>query len=498
MSCKTFHYDHARLGRGPGAPSGSTWHKHVEVSLGSSVRGAPLYLDDWTFSAGPLAGQTHTVVFVATSDNNVYAFTQDALAGGSTAPIWTTFLGPPVTNPSSNIPPPIGVASTPVLDPDERRMFVLSYQDHGGTNQIYIIYDIALDTGTIQHQSQLSDAGHAGRPTFDSTTVDQRGALNLVHGKIVATFADILAFDAGPYHGWVVSCKANDLDDQWFFPSTRTVLGGGCWGPGGAAADNQGHLYVATGNATTADATYWASLPLHEHPANLGDYFEGVVRLEPRNGTHNGHWQATDWYAPGNAQWLNDNDLDFGSSSPIVLPDIHGAPLLVIPAKQATYLLNRRHLGHWGGELWFASIFSSESHSAPAHYHTPANEHYVYLSGAGTPGLACYRVVAAGGFSLQPVWNAGLTFGDAPGSPTVGATELPAYALVWVTDAGDGTDPVLRAFDAITGVEVFGSDGVPADALPPGAPYLHYPAITCAASFLYVGTNDGFACYAAS
>jgi hypothetical protein len=495
MSCVMFHYDSERSGRGPGAPAGSVWHKKIDVNVGSAVRGAPLYVDNWTFAAGPLAGQTHTVVFAATTDNNVYAFTQEALSGGSTAPVWSQYLGPPVTRAGSNIPPPIGIASTPVLDREHRRMFVLSYQDDGSGNGIYLMYDLALDTGAVQRKTRLQDPGHAGRPTFDPNTVDQRGALNFVRGHIVAIFADFLAYDAGPYHGWVVSCKAGDLDDQAFFPVTRTVFGGGCWGPGGAVADSHGNLFVATGNATTADAAYWAGLPAHKHPGSLGDYFEGVLRLEMRDGLHRDHWKAADWYQPANAQWLNDNDLDFGSSSPIVLPEIDGTPLLVIPAKQATYLLNRRHLGHWGGELWFSSIFSGESHSAPAHYRTPAGEHYVYLSGAGTPGLACYRITHAGDFSLQHVWDTGLAFGDSPSSPTVGATESPNYALVWVADAGDGTDPVLRAFDALSGAQVFGSDAVASDALPAGPPYLHYPAITCAGNFVYVGNRQGFTCY---
>lgn len=503
-SCTTFHYDRERRGIGLGAAAGSAWHRYLEVDVASSVRGAPLFLDGWTFSKGPLAGQTHGVVLIATSDNNVYAFAEDRLKGGSSVPLWSTNLGAPSSKPGSNIPAPVGVCSTPVIDVEDRRMFVLALQDNGSGIGIFRMFSLDVDTGAVRAAAPIHDKGHKGRPTFDGNTLDQRGGLNLVRGHVLATFADYLGFDAGPYHGWVVSCKADDLDDQWFFPSTRGVLGGGCWGPGGAAASADGSLFVATGNATTADATYWSGLPAHAHPGDLGDYFEGVVRLELDRDGGREHFRVTDWYQPANAQWLNDADLDFGSSSPMVLPRIGGRDLVVIPAKFDTYLLDRDRLGHWGGELWFANLFTGESHSAPAYYPTPAGDHYVYLVGAGSvpgtssPGLTALRVSTAGGASLQHVWNAKSTtssFGDAPGSPVVAVVDSPPYALVWVVNAGDGTDPVLLAFDALTGNQVFSSGTVPSDALPVGPPYLHYPALTCAGTSIFVGTRIGFSCY---
>src|SRR5262249_39872604 len=88
---------------------------------------------------------------------------------------------------------------------------------------------------------------------------DHRGGLNLISGRVYATFADLLAFDKGTYHGWVVGCDANDLRNQVFFPVTSNLLGGGVWGPGGAAADLD-TLYIATGNAPNADDDYWNTL----------------------------------------------------------------------------------------------------------------------------------------------------------------------------------------------------------------------------------------------
>lgn len=495
--CLTFHYDPGRLGRGPGARAGSTWRKKISVSLASAVRGAPLVLQGWMLQEGPRAGETHNMVYVATSDNHVNAYAEDDLLAGSTTPLWSVNLGTPVTQTGSNIPPPLGVCGTPVLDPANSRMFVCSYQDAGSGTSVYKMYALDLDTGTTIQSATLSDPGAAGRPTFDASQQDQRGGLNLVNGRVYATFAAFYAYDAGNYHGWVVGCNANNLNNQWFFSVTRNVLAGGCWGPGGAAAGPDGTLYVATGNATTADNAYWASIPSGQHPGDLADYFIAVVKLGVAWMGYAGHLTVLDWYQPTDTRTLNDNDLDLGSSSCSILPDIGGMHLLVVSAKDAIYLLNRDNLGHWGGELWRANVFGGESHSAPAYYLTPAGDHYVYFSGGSTPGLICYKVVVGGGgASLQEIWRAsgtGMAFDEACSSPTVGAVTAPSkYALVWVADAG--STPVLRAFNALDGTIVYRSDAVAADDL--GA-VPHYPPVTCAGESVYVGTNSGFALYRA-
>jgi hypothetical protein len=60
--------------------------------------------------------------------------------------------------------------------------------------------------------------------------------------------------------------------------------------------------------------------------------------------------------------------------------------------------------------------------------------------------------------NLQQQWLAtgeGITFGDAPGSPTVMSTPgTPNEAVVWIVD---DLAPALRAFDALTGTEVYNS-----------------------------------------
>ncbi len=271
--CITYHYTPARTGWFAGSevsvPPVEEWHKQKEINLGSAVRGAPLLLSRWQIQRQdlPHAGETHDLLFVASSGNRVDAYAIDQLRAASPNPIWSQQLPAALNRTDSNIPPPIGISSTPVLDPPNRRMFVVALQDDGSGNGTYFIYSLTLDSGKILQQAKLHDPGAPGRPTFYGSQQDQRGALNLVAGRIYATFAGFAANDLGDYRGWVVGCNADNLADQWFFPVTISphVLGG-VWGPGGVAATSDNSLYVATGNGTrgsddvASDSAYWATL----------------------------------------------------------------------------------------------------------------------------------------------------------------------------------------------------------------------------------------------
>jgi hypothetical protein len=136
-----------------------------------------------------------------------------------------------------NDPARTGICGTPVIDEAAGRIHVLSLQrvDNGqppGPGDVgeYHVHVMDVNTGAVLSSHKLFDPGAPGRPTFDGNAPDQRGALNLMHGWVYATFADFLAFDAGPYHGWLVGWEANNPARQHFFPTTRSVGGGGAWG----------------------------------------------------------------------------------------------------------------------------------------------------------------------------------------------------------------------------------------------------------------------------
>jgi hypothetical protein len=356
-------------------------------------------------------------------------------------------------------------------------------------NGVYHPYVLDVNTGAVLRASALQDSGVPARPTFDGHWQDQRGALNLVGGWVYATFADFAAYDLDVYHGWMVGWQASNPSVQRYVSTTRNVLGGGVWGPGGAAAASDGTLYVATGNATTADNNYWNGLGT-KHPGDIGDFFEGVTRI---SGSPNP--AVLDWYLPTDARAQNDHDWDLGGSSPLLLPTIGNLNLVVVTGKDGNvYLLDRLNLGHWGNEKWRAAVFSNESKCAPASYRSSSGDFFVFVIGSGTPGLVCYKVVVTGtAGSLQQTWLAtgpGITLGDAPGSPAV-ATFPDQPAVVWIVDDNIGA---VRAFRASDGVEVYSSANRAADAL---GPLPHFPPVTCASSSIFVGTARGIACYGA-
>jgi hypothetical protein len=499
----TYHVDSSRSGVNfgfPFAPVGGTWRRYVKLPTNAAVRAAPLYLAGFTFTAGSHAGETHDVVIISASDNVVYAYAEDQLLSGSVNALWVQqSLGLASPRTGSNIPPPVGICSTPVIDRTNAAIYVIAYV-HESSNDAYKIFALDLNTGNILDRATLNDPGAVGRPTFDSTKQDQRGGLNLVNGWIFMTFADFLAYDADRYHGWVVACNQTNLSQQFFLSdTTNNTIGGGAWGPGGVAAASDGTLYVSTGNAMIDANSYWSGLPAGKHPGDIGDFFEGVIRVQLTGGSV---LKVLDWYQPTWAKALNDADLDFGGSSPIVLPPIGGRQLVVTTAKDGNVYLLDGALKKWGGELWSTvtdknnptngAFFSQESKCCPAYFHdTVSDKHYVYVVGSGNPGLAAFQVDASNQ-KLIPAWNAGMSFGDAPGSPFVIADPTTHKALVWVVDGVDGTPAVLRAFDAVSGALAFRSDAILGNAV---GQCPHFAPITGAGKSVFVGIDSGVVSY---
>jgi len=523
----TYHGDPGRSASETGRSPGGTWHKVYQVNLPApaapagwpgpkpswwpdgwssrlwapaAVRGAPLYLGGWTFTTGPHAGQTKSVIIVAASNNTVHAFAD----GTATATqLWSRSLGTAMTRATSNIDAPVGIASTPVLDPANARMFVIAMIDNGSGTGHYEISCLDLDSGTVIQSATLVDPGGPGRPTFNGDVQDQRGALNLTGGLVYATFAAYAAYDYGPYNGWLVGCDADNLLRQSFLPLTRTVYGGGSWGPGGAAAADDGSLFVATGNPTSVIATgtpipdsYWTT---HPDPGVIGDYADSVVKVQVSGTPGAATLTAVDWFFPADIKAEYEADLDLGCSSVLPLPEIRGRHMAVICGKEGVvFMLDRDNLGHVGGQLSPippVSSFGGESKCAPAHLHTSTDD-LVFVSASNAPGLIAFKVT---GTSLTEVWRAqvggsDLSLGDGPGSPVLGVNPAnPDQALVWIADCNaQGTPGRLYAFDAVTGALVFDSGTAGADA--PGD-LAHFPGTTCVGNTVLIGTWYGFACY---
>lgn len=538
-SAITLRYDAARTGTALNFPfDGNPWRKYASINLSASMRAGVLVVENWVFETGPHVGKTYTLVLASASDNTVSCFSEgQLLAHGSAAtPLWTRSLGvnprmdgwgtPGAGGHYSNIPEPIGVLGTPVVDIPNRRMFVMSCwtanpnpSAHDGH---YTIFSLALDDGSILNDAELVDPGASGRPTFEAQWVDQRSALNHVDGWLWAGFADFQNDDVGPYYGWVVAIK-DDFTQQLYqpmssLPSTDAwnVYGSGVWGPGGAAAASDGSVYALTGNATqtTGDdrlltPNYWQPDPNPVIPGERNDFFNALVRLGVDASGATPEVRVLDWFQGSNiTQNESGDDLDFGGSSPVVLPPIDGRNLVAfVPKDGKVFVLDADHLGNWSVAPTAVAFGdpNNDTKVALAYVQTPDPLH-ILVVGANTSGsaggLAAYTIDGSSSPpTLNQRWKAAAPLHDSFGSPTVIANPVldPAnppdpFALAWVVDgSSDDGDRYLsgvtvRAYDVKGGHVLYDSttNNDVTERIP------HFAPITAGANSVFIATDNGF------
>ena len=532
-STTTLRHDTARSGTTPNFPiHGNPWRKYVSLNLGAPVRAGVLVVENWLFNAGPHNQKTYTLVLVATTNNEVFCYSEGALLahGTGATPLWHTPLGvPPSTRGGSNIAPPLGVCGTPVVDTANRRMFVVALHDVSGHGK-YTIFEISLDTGNITTSRELVDAGATGRATFNPDVLDQRTAINLVDGWLWLGFADFFADDISRYYGWVVAVRADDLRQQLYQPmvsrhssNTWGIFAGGVWGPGGVAAAADGTVFALTGNAiqlapgdtdgthphddlTSFGMNYWGGIP-STGPGSVGDYFNGLVRLGITVSGTTPELTVLDWFQGSDiTQSENAGDLDFGGSSPVVLPPIDGRQLVAfIPKDGNIFVLDSQNLGHFTPGLTRVPFGdpSKDTKVAIAYMRTPDGRN-ILIVGADTSGtkggLAAYALNGAvTPPTLTQLWHAAAPLRDSFGSPTVVANPVPdpahppsPLALTWVID-GDPTGNFLhncamRAYEPVSGAVVY--DSTTHNDVTEQIP--HFAPITAGANSVFCATSTGF------
>jgi outer membrane protein assembly factor BamB len=150
-----------------------------KVSVDDQVFAQPLV--DASVNIG---GATHSVVYVATSNNSVYAF--DAATG---APYWHINLGAAFTIQEGgytcqDILNTAGIMSTPVIQPSSNTLYVVAKTYINGTSA-HTLHALNLSTGAEQAGSpvQIQASG------FNSVDENQRPALLLANGNLYFSFA---------------------------------------------------------------------------------------------------------------------------------------------------------------------------------------------------------------------------------------------------------------------------------------------------------------------
>jgi autotransporter-associated beta strand protein len=495
------------------------------TSLDGQVYAEPLVLTNVTILAGPntlgTPGNYNSIVFVATQHDSLYA-----LNAANGAILWQrTFLDTTNSNDflpgatsvttvpsedtlSGDINPEIGITSTPVIDPSSNIIYVLAKtKEIVGGNAYYVqrLHAINIGDGTDAapsfmignttngntndtpvYVSGTGDGNVGGVVQFNALRENNRPALSLVNGRVYAEWAS--HGDNGPYHGWVVTWDVTNLQTQGMVLSGVLCTDpnggeGGIWGGGGGltvdpaeTVNGQPAFYFETGNGDPRGGN--PPLDSNGFPADL-NYYESLVKVEAdptttaTNQNSNG-WglKIVDYFTPYNVNALDDADEDFGSGSPLVLPDSAGIPghphLIVAAGKEGTiYLLDRDNLGKFNANddnvlnsvynpstgITTPPVLINGSLSTPAYYHGTLYWVSGYDSNAWSYVVAPNPApdpptvpVAA----IEPTSEtANNNFGYLPGSVTVSADggEDPSGGIVWIMDTANNE---LHAYSTLS------------------------------------------------
>ena len=293
---------------------------------------------------------THDVLYVATEHDSVYAF--DANRPGD-APLWhVSFLSKNrgVSVPSEDdvqcpfIRPEVGITSTPVIDLPSGTLYVLARTKirHGLSSDEFFqhLHALAITTGvekfggprlisaSVPGNGRGSENGHVA---FDPLKENPRAALLLSKGVLYLTWAS--SCDVDPYHGWVMAYDSQSLRQRAVLNVTPNGSEAGIWlADTGPAADDEGNIYVPTGNGTF-------------NVENGGhDYGDSVLKLALEGSS----LRLRDYFTPHDQSRISDADADVGSSGPLLLPDQPGPHrhLLLQPTKDSTiYVIDRDRMG---------------------------------------------------------------------------------------------------------------------------------------------------------
>ena len=497
----TYHNDNARTGQNlneqiltPASVGSTNFGKLFSYSVDGYVYTQPLVV---TNVAIPGQG-VHDVVYIATEHDSVYALD----ANSNLPALWqTSFINPAagVTTATSDdvgcgdLVPEVGVTSTPVIDPVTQTIYVSAKTKEvtqTTTNFYFRLHALDLTTGaekfggpalilpTINGTGDGNDG--AGHITYDALTQLNRAALALNNGVVYMGIASHC--DNYPYHGWLITFTATNLQSQTFFNTTPNGGEGGIWqGGNGPAIDAAGNLYVMTGNGTFRTSTKC--------------YGDSFLKLANSNSV----LKVLDYFTPDNQSYLAAADLDLGSGGPVVLPDAAGSTLkrhlLVGSGKQGTiYLVNRDKMGHYNS-INNKEIVQTLVSAIGGCFDTPAyfNNHLYYV-GVGDV-LKAFTITNAH-ISTKPSARGQDFFGFPGATPSVSANGN-QDGIVWAvqTDAYDVSGPAILHAYAATNVafEIYSSANAGTRDQLGGAVKFAVP--TVANGKVYVGTQYGLSVF---
>ena len=447
----TYHYDVMRTGQNltetvltPANVTSAKFGLLRKLPADDVVDAAPLVATGVT-----IGGSKHTVVFVATESDTVYAYDADSgvqllhvslLASGET---------PSDTRSCDQVQPAIGITATPVIDRavgPNGTLFVIamSKDSSGGYHQRLH----ALDLSTLADRlpaveiaataSGSSSNGSGGTVSFGPGDYKERGALLAVNGQIYTVWASHC--DAAPYNGWIIAYNESTLAQTAVLNYTPNGSQGAIWNVGGLAADSAGTLYGMAGNGTFETTLDSAGFP------SQGDFGNAVIKVAAGPTS----LSIADYWAASNTVSESATDTDLGSGSPLLLPDqtdANGAVrhLFVGAGKDGNVLLlDRDSLGKFNASAstayqYLSSVLPGGLFSAFAYFNGS-----VYVADVGGT-LKAFTLTAAR-LPASPTSQSSATFGYPGSSPSVSANGS-SNAIVWTLNSGSGSAAVLHAYN---------------------------------------------------
>lgn len=479
---QTWHFDNQRSGLNPAestltttnvAPS--SFGKLFSYLTDGYVYGEPLLISGLTIN-----GASHNVLFAATEKDSVYAFDADRYGTGT--PLWQTSLlqagETPILN--GHFGPYQGVTSTPVIDPVTQTMYVVSVQNqaNGATFRLNAL-DITTGAqklgGPVTIQASVPGNNSSAVNGLDTLTTSciQRAALLLANGQVYIGFGSC-------HSGWLLAYDAQTLAQTGVFDASPNLDGegtyasaGGVWmGSGGPVADNNGNVYVSTGNGPWDGQTAYADSVLK---------FDATLHLQ-------------DYFTPSDYQYMDCADADLAAGGLMMIP---GTTQLIGGGKTGKlYLLNTTNLGHeQANDAGAAQSLFLEAGSIPPYtasctdslgvHTTQINSYEVFGTAAyynGSIYVGATPTLSTAVTGLRQLVYAGnqLTAGaeTSPGiqENTRGTTPFISAnngtnGIIWMIDTGQPlggpgtpTNATLRAYDAGNlGVQLYNSSDNAAD-----------------------------------
>jgi hypothetical protein len=447
VSITTWHNDNLRDGQNvhettltPTNVNSTTFGKVFSYSVDGQINAQPLYLPNVS-----IPGQgTHNVIYVATEHDSVYAFD----AGGSqTTPLWQVSLLTAAEQPPTckvveyickSTTLPLGITSTPVINPATNTMYVLALVQEAGGVDLNYLHALDVTTGAekfggpVEIQGTVAGTGAGsvgGIITFNANNELQRPGLLLLSGVVYLAWGSFAQQD--PWHGWVMGYNASTLAQTALYNDSPNGTRAGIWQSGGGiSADSLGNLYLQTG-----DGTFDAST------GGL-DYGDSFLKLSKT-------LTVEDYFTPYNQAILFADDLDVGGGAGVILPKQGGTyPDEIIGAdKQGNiYLVDRDAMGGYNSNQ--NTNIQTVTGSADGYTNSPAYFNGAVYLGGNNDYLSRYTLTN-GLLSTTPVSKSPtvLIQGSTPSISSNGTKN----GIVWAIDVGSSLKQpcVLHAYNAL-------------------------------------------------